>query len=106
MPLNRFAITSHRGVVTSLFLKVAPSPSLPAVQLTSRDAIELAAWLVVMAETNAVFYGDIADERAIAADALGELAKLVHEIESRSDGEPPPEGVFDIPAPAPPYPHE
>ncbi len=89
MPPNRFAITSQRGVVRAAFLVTLAPPAGPEgalhpkqLELATRDALELAAWLVVMAEANAIFYGDIADEKAIADDPLGVLAKIVEEIES------------------------
>jgi len=115
MPLNRFAITAHQHRVTSPIL-FTPAPlekpgqakaegilrrlltPLEPISMSSREALELAAWLVVMAETNAhtservghvegwkEFGGvdvaaAVADNRAICDDVAGELAKLVDEI--------------------------
>lgn len=88
MPLNRYAITAHRGMIVSPLLRTNIEP----FQMTSRDALELAAWLVVMAETNAIFYGDVdVDESAIAADPMAELAKLVDAVRSGEEPAPAPE---------------
>ena len=71
MPANMHLVTAHQGRVYV---------GSPPRWLSSREAIELAAWLVCMADVNASCASPASDdERAISSDALGEFTKALRE---------------------------
>lgn len=73
MPLNRHGVTAHGGKVV-IVMPIRAG-------LTSRETLEFAAWLVVMAEINALTTQTEAErEPAIADDALAALAPIVADI--------------------------
>ena len=72
--LNRFGVTSYRGQVV---VQIQPT------RLTSKEAIELAAWLVAIADVNAscMTGNDVTDtEKAISADAAAVFAKALDAV--------------------------
>jgi len=85
---NHFGVGVHHQRVTSVNLHFQPWNAQNPLMLTSSDALDLAAWLVVHAEDNAQNNGGESvagcalDQRdtAIASDVIVELQRRIAEV--------------------------